>query len=340
MDIKEILKEYQFKRDIKRDELDERIKRIYKKYPDIELITKEIQKNGLEMTKLAVSIFSMNDDEKKDINRKIDSLEEKETFLINRKKELFRKYGIDEKELEMQYDCTRCNDTGFLESGKKCNCLKQRLINEAYKNSNMLNLLKRENFDTFNLDIFPDEEINGVNIRKSMSRIMKEAYNYSINFPNVSKLSSQDGKDNMIFIGNAGLGKTFICSCIAKEILDRGYTVIYQTSFNLLEVIEKYKFRQEDYSYEVFDNYEKIFSCDLLIIDDLGTEMQNSFTVSEIFNVINSRIINNKKTIISTNMNFKELRRTYTDRIVSRILGSYKYYTFIGKDLRFLKLSK
>lgn len=339
--IKDILKEYQFTRDRKKDELEERIEKLYTKYPDIKSISKEIQNNGLEMTKLTIESFGMekadsnSNQEILNLEKRIASLEEKEKFLIDMKARLLEKYNIPSSYLEMQYDCTKCNDTGFIPSGKKCSCLKQRLINEAYKRSNMINLLEIQNFDTFNLDLFPNKEYMGINIRKMMSMTMRECYNYAVSFPNVSDLDSQGGKDNLIFIGDAGLGKTFLCSCIAKEILDRGYTVVYMTAFELLEVIERYKFKRENYSYRDEENYDKIFSCDLLIIDDLGTEMPNSFTISEIFNVINSRIINTKKTIISTNLTFEKLQETYTDRVVSRILGHYKVYVLVGEDLRF-----
>lgn len=335
--IKEILKDYQFKRDKKQDELDERIERIYKDYPDIKSVSDEIKRNGLEMTKLVVMNLSM-DNQNSSYEDKLKELEIREERLILIKKNLLIKHNIDPKVFELDFDCKKCKDTGFLQNGKKCNCLNQRLIEDAYKNSNMTTLIEKQNFDTFNIDIFPDEEVENVNVRNSMNKIMQEVYNYSTSFPNVSSLSSQSNKDNIIFIGDAGLGKTFLCSCIAREVLNKGYTVVYQTAFNLLENIEKYKFRNEDFSRMTIDNYNRIFSCDLLIIDDLGTEMQNSFTVSEIFNVINSRIINNKKTIISTNMGFKELKNIYTDRVISRILGHYKYYTIIGRDLRFSNL--
>ena len=143
----------------------------------------------------------------------------------------------------------------------------------------------------------------------------------------------KDDDKNLIFYGNTGLGKTFMSSYIAKRILDKGYTVIYQTAFKMFDIIKEYQFKTED-STITKDDYENLFSCDLLIIDDLGTELTNSFTVSELFIILNTRLINGKKTIISTNYDIYQIAEVYTQRIFSRIFDKFEAVEFIGKDVR------
>lgn len=322
--MRKIMLEYQYKRDRQQDLLDERIEEIYQKYPHIKSISEEIGKMGLKMTKLVISGASEKD---------IANISEEQNALIKKKNELFVNNNIPLDYLELKYECKNCKDTAFLENGKRCNCLRQRMLNDSYVMSNLEEILSMDNFENFNLDLFSDKVIEGrsVSPRENMKTIFMDTQNYIFNFD--KKEGSK--KDNLLFSGDPGLGKTFICSCIAKDLLDKGYTVIYQTAFNLMEVIERYKFKSETFSYLDEENYNNLFTCDLLIIDDLGTEMVNSFTASELFNIINSRLNARKKIIISTNLGLSEIRNSYTDRIVSRIVGNFQMYQFYGSDLRF-----
>ncbi|WGX76260.1 ATP-binding protein [Paraclostridium bifermentans] len=143
----------------------------------------------------------------------------------------------------------------------------------------------------------------------------------------------KDNDENMLFYGDTGLGKSFMCNCVAKELLDKGYLVIYQTAFKMFEIIEEYKFKNSD-DHITKDNYNNLFDCDLLIIDDLGTELTNSFTNSELFNILNTRLLSGKKTIISTNLSPMQLGDIYAQRIFSRIFDRFRMVKFIGNDLR------
>ena len=145
---------------------------------------------------------------------------------------------------------------------------------------------------------------------------------------------NKENDENLLFYGSTGLGKTFMSNCIAKSLLDKGYVVIYQTSFKILEIIQDYKFRKDTNNKLSDEDYKNLFDCDLLIIDDLGTELNNSFTSGEIFNIVNTRLVSGKKTIISTNLSPYQLGKTYTQRILSRILDKFKLIKFIGTDLR------
>ena len=321
--MRKILLEYQYRRDRNQDLLNSRINEIYEKYPDIKYISEEIKKTGLKMTKSV--LFDSSETQ-------LAALENRQNQLIAKKNELFKKYGIPQDYLELKYDCPNCRDTGFLEDGRKCNCLKQRMLEDTYAMSNMKEILERDNFNTFDIDVFSDMPVEGKELspRENMKTMLQDMYNYTFNFGE----DNEEESGNLLFLGTPGLGKTFMCSCIAKEILNKGYTVIYQTSFNLLEVIERYKFKTETYSSTDEENYRNLFTCDLLIIDDLGTEMPNSFTNSELFNIINSRLNAKKKIIISTNLNLLQIKEIYTERILSRIVGNFKMYEFYGRDLR------
>ena len=194
--------------------------------------------------------------------------------------------------------------------------------------SNIGNLLNKENFQTFNIEVFSDNKFPGEDLttRENMTDIVGLAEGFISNF-------EEDNGENLLFYGTTGLGKTFLCNCIAKALLDKNKTVIYQTAFTILDILEKRKFGKD--SNQVNDyQYNLLFSADLLIIDDLGTEVSNAFTNAEIFNIVNTRIISGKKTLISTNLTPKEITEIYTDRIFSRILDKFIPLKFYGKDLR------
>ena len=248
--------------------------------------------------------------------------------LKSQKKELLTKYKVPNGYLEIQHDCNICKDKGFLDNGHKCNCLKQEIINEAYKMSNISRMLEKENFTTLDTSIFSSEKDPESNIspQQNMLQIVSICESFILDF-------DKDNGENLLFYGDTGLGKTFMCNCIAKSLLDKGHLVIYQTAFKMFEIIEDYKFKNAD-SHISKENYENLFDCDLLIIDDLGTELTNSFTNSELFNILNTRLLSGKKTIISTNLSPMQLGSNYAQRIFSRIFDRFKMVKFIGKDLR------
>ncbi|MGL5694882.1 MAG: ATP-binding protein, partial [Peptostreptococcaceae bacterium] len=248
--------------------------------------------------------------------------------LKTKKEDLLKKYKVPEWYLDPQYHCNTCNDRGFLKNGHKCNCLKQEIINNAYKMSNLSRVLDSQNFSTLDASIFSTEKLPGSNTSpfENILEIVSICELFIMEF-------DKDNGENLLFYGDTGLGKTFMCNCIAKELLDKGHVVIYQTAFKMFEIIEDYKFKNGD-SRISKDNYENLFDCDLLIIDDLGTELTNSFTNSELFNIINTRLLSGKKTIISTNLSPMQLGSEYAQRIFSRVFDRFKMVKFIGKDLR------
>jgi len=195
--------------------------------------------------------------------------------------------------------------------------------------SNMVHMLKIENFDSFDISVFSNE------IHKSEKLTPKQNMYYILEISEDFCCNFHETNMNMLFYGGTGLGKTFMCNCIANALISREISVLYQTAFSLFEIIETHKFNKQNETEENRINYNMIFECDLLIIDDLGTEVSNSFTNAELFNIINGRLITQKKTIISTNLSFEQLRETYSDRIMSRVINNFAPLKFYGKDLRY-----
>lgn len=323
--LKEILTSYERKRDKAESELEQRKRDVYFQIPDIENIDTEIGQIGL---RLAKSVLQSPGDK----DSIIAESKEKMSALKNRKQEILNKYKVPDWYLDIQYNCNICQDRGFLKTGHKCNCLKQQIINEAYKMSNLSRVLDSQNFDTFDSSVFSPEKGPSGNMSAQeniMRNVLPICEGFVFDF-------DKDNGENLLFYGDTGLGKTFMCNCIAKSLLDKGYVVIYQTAFKMFEIIEEYKFKNGD-THISKDNYENLFDCDLLIIDDLGTELTNSFTNSELFNILNTRLLSGKKTIISTNLSPMQLGSDYAQRIFSRIFDRFKMVKFIGNDLRWDK---
>ncbi|MDO5028116.1 MAG: ATP-binding protein [Bacillota bacterium] len=244
------------------------------------------------------------------------------------KKNLLLSHGYEENYLDPVYECEKCKDTGFIGS-ETCSCFNQRLIKEAYKMSNLDKILAKENFQSFDFNVFSDQVSPGQDLspRENMKEIMDGARKFIRNFEDPEEY-------NLLFYGTTGLGKTFMTNCIAKEILDLGYTVIYQTAHRLMDLIGEYKFGKTEDLVEAKKKYDYLLEADLLIIDDLGTEVPNAFSTAEVFNLINTRKLGQKKMIISTNLSPGDISKIYTDRVYSRILDSFDIYEFIGQDLR------
>ena len=322
-DLKKLLKTYEQKRLSKEKECDERITKLYNDNPNLSDIVDKINEKSIELSKCILF--------KKD--SQISILEKEINNLKIQKQELLKKLNIKPDFFTPSYECKKCNDTGFLvdSNGVMCTCLKQKLMDIQYNKSNISNL-ENENFDKFNELVFSDitdEKKYNSNIspRENINNIKNIALNFIDNFDNPNE-------KNLLFTGNTGLGKTFISNCIANEILKIGKTVLYQTASNMLDSIIDYKFGKTNG--ELI--YENILNADLLIIDELGTENLNSVKFAELFNVINTRLLNQNnhitKTIISTNLTLNNLFNNYDERIFSRLAGYYNICKFFGDDIR------
>ena len=326
IEIEEILAEYEQKRRKAKNNLETKKQQLYNKVPRLYEIENEINKISIQKAKNILLDYG-NDS----LNKTIEDLKKE-------KEKILEKAKIKQDFLKAIYECNICNDTGYINFKDKktqmCNCLKQRIIDRLYNKSNLGNV-KKENFENFNINIFSDKvdlEKYKMNIspRDNIEKIRKASINFIKNF-------EDENTKNLFFTGNTGLGKTYMTNAIANEIIKKGKTVLYQTAPILLETIIDNKFNKYKNS-KTTDFYNQVLEADLLIIDDLGTEVPNSMKISELFTIINSRALNlsNKltKTIISTNLSIEKIFEVYEERIGSRIAGFYDIYYFFGEDLR------
>ena len=298
---------------------------LYAEFPELGEIDKKLS---------SLAFSSMIELTKNNDKKIIDNLSSNIEALKKKKENILNSIGEKAKKIIPNYECKKCNDTGYIFSGnftEMCSCLKQRIYDVEYNKSNISNL-EKQNFNNFNLNFYSDE-INNQKYNSDISpreniKIIKNICNKFINnFDNPEQ-------HNLLFTGNTGLGKTFLSSCIANELLKKDKTVLYQTSSVMLDTIISYRFGKPNVSKDIYDY---LLNVDLLIIDDLGTEGINNMKLVELFNILNSRLLNpNKKTIISTNLSLQNLFNTYDERIVSRIIGNYDICYFFGEDIRFI----
>lgn len=332
---KEIINEYEKHRNDAMHNARLRKEEALRTIPELANVEEKINKLGLKYSRQILLMSDKNSEEyAEELLCLIQDLKAK-------KKSLLRKAGLPEDFCEPQYRCPDCKDTGYIgdvPNQEKCSCLKQHLINIAYCQSN-LSSLNYENFDCFDDKVFSakvDEEKYGTS--KSPRENILEIKNKCLQF--IDDFEAPGGK-SLLFSGGAGVGKTFMSNCIAREVLNMGKTVLYQTAPVLFNHINEYKARCFNNDIPHNNIYKDLFETDLLIIDDLGTETASSAKVTDLFTIINTRILNNAKkscrTIISTNFGIRELLDVYTDRVVSRIGGAFNLYKFIGEDIRTIK---
>lgn len=323
-----LLKNYERKRLSAEKDLEIRKNKLYLDNPRLQEIDDELSKIGISTAKAL--ILSNSSELLNNLNNKVRILKEEKLNIL-------KKLNLPENYLQPNYSCKVCNDTGYITenySSVMCNCLKQEIFNIEYNKSNIANL-ENQNFDNFSLEKYSDE-INKQKYNSEISprdniKLIKDICMHFIdNFDNPNE-------KNLLFTGNTGLGKTFLSSCIAKEMIQKDKTVLYQTAPIMLDMIIDYKFNKNT---QTDTTYKNLLDVDLLIIDDLGTESLNNIKFTELFNIINTRLLNqnNKclKTIISTNLDLSILHKTYGERITSRLIGNYNICRFFGDDIRFI----
>lgn len=248
--------------------------------------------------------------------------------LSHRKQELLTGSGYPADYLDLTYSCPDCRDTGYRD-GHKCHCFRKAVINLLYAQSNLESVLAEENFSTFSSDYYSQGHIDPLTGRSSRDAIqiaLKSCHEFVDTF----------GSDfrNLLLYGDTGVGKTFLSHCIAKELLEKSFSVIYFTSAQLFDIFARNTFDREE---EAAMDKDHIYNCDLLIIDDLGTELTNSFTSSQLFVCLNERMLRKKSTVISTNLALEDLKNLYSERLFSRITSSYTVLRITGDDIRIQK---
>lgn len=300
----------------------QRLKKIlYEKIPRLGQIEKELAQTGIYSAKEILSGTG-------NAGVKIEQLKKRNLELQAERAEILTACGCQPDILKISYFCSKCNDTGFI-GDRICDCLKTLLREESCKKANAGSPLPLCDFDSFSLAYYPENKQieSGISIRQHMSKVFSFCKKYASSFDRNS--------GSMIFLGQTGLGKTHLALSIANSVISSGFTVIYDTSQNIFLKMEE----------EYFGRAPKKFSfsameCDLLIIDDLGSEFNSSFNVSTFYNIINSRILSGRPVIVSANITEEELLSRYSERIFSRLIGDFILLKFFGSDIRQLKLQQ
>ena len=281
------------------------------RFPEIAEIDAELTSTGPQLFRALVT--------KADVT----PLRERNLYLNERRREILRQNGYPGDYTEVHYSCPTCRDSGFLENTKACTCFRKLLYLENIKVSGMGRLIEEQSFENFDLSAYAYNPETYAKMENVLSHAKDFAYNYG----------KKHRGENLLFIGKTGTGKTHISTSIAKVLIEGGYYVLYDSTQNIVSAFENDKFKSGYGTYE--PTADKYLECDLLIIDDLGTEFINQFTISCLYNLLNTRRNKGLSPLISTNLSPNDLVSKYDDRIYSRIVGSdYKVYFFEGKDYR------
>lgn len=256
-----------------------------------------------------------------------DEMREKLHLIRVRKDELLEKNGLSEQSFEPRYSCPLCKDTGIAD-GKYCSCYKKRIVEENFRTSNIGQTLDGQSFESFDLGFYSDEETDKYPLtpRENAKRNYNVCKAFADGFENVRK--------SLLLIGGTGLGKTFLSTCIAKQLLANGKSVIYISAVDFFKRIEKSRFDQNDGDVRLFE------TCDLLIIDDLGTEAPSVYTTAVFSDILDKRMRCGRKMILSSNCRFKDFEKLYGERVFSRLAGLFECLIFYGKDIRVQKFLK
>lgn len=301
-----------------------RRQRVYLRLPEIENIDLSLRRHMVEIVSLTI-------EKSCDMTEKIAAIREENLDLQMRRAELLTEHGFDSGYLDEIVSCGKCRDTG-LYKGRVCECLDRLYNMELTKELGTLMRRGDECFERFELGLYPCEydPVSGLVPRETMADVLEFCRRYAENFESATK--------NLLFQGGTGLGKTYLSACIARVVARKGFSVCYETAATALECYEKAKFSRDiAESEEAALRIKRMESCDLMILDDLGTEMLTPMSQSALYSLINNRLVNEKKTIISTNFTSADLQKRYIPQIYSRLYGEYTALPFVGKDIRLMK---
>ncbi len=306
-----ILRGYENKQLNARHELERRTKYVYEHIPAY---------RELEDTIATLSV-SQGKKYLEGNERAIEELKAELARLSARKAQLLKDAGLPADYLKPSYTCPDCRDTGYID-GQKCHCFKQTMITLLYEQSNIREMLQNENFDALSYEYYEGEHLS--HFRNAVTTCRNFIKNFNSDY------------HNLFFYGTVGTGKSFLSNCVAKELIESGHSVIYFSSSGLFDLLSKYSFDLKNREDQI-EQHNDLYQCDLLIIDDLGTELTNQFVTSQLFSLLNGRHMGKKATVISTNLSLEELRNRYSDRIFSRITSHYEICKLTGPDIRMYK---
>lgn len=311
--------EYVNKAALARSRADDRKKELHLRFPELREIDAALAQTGVRLMRAAA-------EGKEGLEKHMAALRRDVEALRMARSEFLKMHGYPENYTDIRYECAQCGDTGFTEKGM-CACMKRALVLAGYESSGIATLMQKQSFDNFRLEYYAGDK----DVYDNMKHVLSVVRRYAENF-------TTGRAENMLFLGATGLGKTHLSTSLAKIIIDRGYDVVYESAQNIFSDFEHDRFKSGYSEDGTGGRAQKYLECELLIMDDLGTEVSNQFTISCLYNIINTRINRELSTIINTNLTQKELRTRYADRITSRLLGEFRLLCFRGEDIRAQKL--
>lgn len=296
---------------------------------EIHMVIPEIAKIDRALATVSSQIMAaaMQSHGKEDALSAIEQIRAQNQAMNERRRALLRENGYPENYTEPRYACTACGDTGFVGTSV-CECLRRALVDAGYDSAGIRAIKDKCSFETFSLEYYRSSPEH----YQRMSQILRTAREYAEGFTLRS--------DNLLLVGGTGLGKTHLSVAIAKAVVERGYDVKYTSAIGMISDFEAQRFGNSSGAAQGAGDTSVYFGCELLVIDDLGTEMNNQFTSTSLYNLINLRLDRGLPTVISTNLSPQDLRTRYWDRITSRMFGEYRILPFIGKDVRMQKITQ
>lgn len=318
---KRIREEYATKTFRAQEEADLRRSELYAAIPAVREMDQRLSEFGLRIMQTALKSG--------DTGASIAALREENERIRLARAELLRQHGYPANYSDPQYECEACKDTGYV-GIKMCLCMRRRLTEAGMVSSGLSGLMNKQSFENFSLDYYKQNPEH--------YRMMKQIFDYTVRY--AKEFTIEKGKPmpkSLLFLGDTGLGKTHLSTAIARGVIERGYDVYYNSAVGMFSDFEYLRFGNSVASSEAVDT-SRYTECDLLIIDDLGTEMVNQFTISCLYHVINTRLNLGKPTIISSNLKASELKTTYNERLSSRFKGEYHVFPFYGVDVRKQKI--
>lgn len=299
-----------------------RLSLVYARVPEIQRMDETMRRQMTELVRLTISHPA-------DLKERLAALEKDNLDIQVRRAELLVENGWSVEYLDDIYSCPKCRDSGVYEGGV-CSCLEKLYNKELTKELGTLLQHGDESFARFDLNYYDAAPVNGVSPRETMAMVLGACRKFADNFPAVSA--------NLLFQGGTGLGKTYLSACIARVVAAKGYSVCYDSAAAALEAFEVQKFSRDPEASEAANaRVRRMLDCDLMILDDLGTEMVSSISTSALYTLLNTRLVNGNKIIISTNCSDEELQKKYTPQIYSRIKGEFLRLPFVGRDIRLIR---
>lgn len=309
----------QQRRDAHREQQDARAREVFARIPRIREIEARLDRTGMAMLRKVA-------EEACDPEEAVRIIMEENRAVTHEKAELLAEAGYPADYLDPSFTCTRCRDTGY-EDGQLCACLQREMTDMILRESNLSRTMAQQTFARFSLDYYSGDQnaLLGCSPRENMQMILSACRRFVEEF--------DTSEENLLFFGPSGLGKSFLSSAIAGELILRGIDVLYLSANTLFPLLEAIHFNRDSSEASLY-TMRHALDCELLILDDLGAEFVTAFTASELFRVLNTRLLAHKKTIISTNLTPAKLATTYSERIVSRLNGAYSMFEFVGEDIR------